>query len=418
MNLTKIILTLAFIMQNLAAENLSHFRGESRAKLEATALQQIDLIRHYTHISSPRPPTELLDLAEVKPHKAFSSSTIREFVDKVVKEIYETRRWGELIASDPSKFESEKSEDQKDADRKVLIKLIGNDFSKLLKQADLDSKQRADTDVIVDPREARVLSLLENYIFRNQPLVDPQRERSLDLSLAAKLQDKMGSLRSIDILGGVPTRLIFEGSNIRSFITIGSLISVRNGTDFIFVKTLELIVEKIQTESEKFFDKETGKRKKLNEAQEREFSLLESGQRYFQQRLTGARSNNQILSSLTRSQLDYLIDALIQLRGVDLPLAEELPELSVKFFNSYNPLEVAYLEAAKAASDTPSLATRRKLEEAEAALSQKQSEKDAYLFYVELEGQLSNYRQVLEDEARAAKVVAPIVERIKAEKSQ
>jgi hypothetical protein len=158
--------------------------------------------------------------------------------------------------------------------------------------------------------------------------------------------------------------------------------------DSYFVRTLELLSDKLLSEQNPFLDPKTRQVRKLDSNEANYLADLREAKKFVDEKLEGARKSNAVLMFLAKTQLDFLIDLMIQLRGRDIPLDREISQLDGVIYQLQNSADGAQFK-----ESDPMLA--------------------AYLFYRDLQSQLEYYRMTLESEAKAKKVIIPIVEKIK-----
>lgn len=417
-------LNLVALTMHLEAGNLSSYRDtKSLAAREAQVSQEIAQVQAYTGIHLPPPPAELLNIPFQRPHRHFSSTFIRGALKKAAQALMEERRWGKLPVNDPSKFSYEKESEQNESDLKILERNLGPSFLKLMEQMLWEAQQTSQTnlasvDIPATELQQKLKTAVSSYLLSHEPALKTG-ERALNLNPAQPLSQSLGSLEKVDVYAGVITRLIFDRKTAPSSpsrastisLSLSSLISVRTQADYFFVRVIQLLQLKIDRELKTFY-KENGQVRDLNTQEERAFSIYKQAREMVSKNLDGALRNQDALMSLSQTQLDYLIALMLTLRGKDLPVGEDIDDLSQVVFQKYTPIKEQYQKALADYARSRDSADKDKAAQLKTQLDPLEPDLAAYEFYTDLADQWYQYKETLASEARSQKVIQPIIEKI------
>ncbi len=344
------------------AENLGPYRNAQvaaksfpgvteRGDFQKLALQRTALLRELLNSKANEikwPANLPYPTEKNRPTRPFTSSYFRSALSRAAQALMEKETLGQPRVFDPSKQLYELNEDLWNSRREVFVaEVLKKDaggqsaFDRLVDvmhfesiSAELATPAAENTPTEL---EVKVAEHLKKWIAEQQPFPKVQ-EGAAEIQVQP-LEVQLGNLQRVEISEGYVTRLIFMKGEERMPLHTSMVAHVRSGLDKYFVIMFGFFHEELESQlaasyerDEKdgsFLKDEQGNRilRDKSEKNRERVMRLEKVESFISKRFEDAVRVNKGLLNLHLSQLTFLMDLLLQLRGEDVPVQGEMGAL-------------------------------------------------------------------------------------------
>ena len=306
------------------AGNLSDYRTDQTEKNESLASDRVKTLRKLLKTDGVNITQD--DLPNVRARRKFSSSFFKEIVNKAVDQLRDEDRYGTPDVFDPSKTINRIDREQLEKRRRIFSKAVGSfqaahaRIFKMIVIADREKQQRR----IKAKAETVLTAGISEYIKENEP------------KAAKSIEEILGKLEWAEVYEGHVLRLVF-GKPAKIKMSLSMLVTFRTDEDAYFLESLSFFLDRYQRayddirykkdKNGKFeYDKKTDRKipKDIEDVNMSKIREIIRGRRYVSSRLDGAIKANKAMTALSPRQLHFLIDLLLQLRGNDVPVVEDV----------------------------------------------------------------------------------------------
>jgi hypothetical protein len=372
--LKKLSLIILLISSSSFAYNLSHYR-----KFQGPDASSIEVAKERVKKLHALLDTKSEDMSELSEsegvftqtaeYQRFHSVRVTDYVKRVLLNIADElqieEQYGAPDVYDPSLFQAEQDEKKQLRRNKFCKRVLGDNFDVIYKEMTAQVKQ---SEASISKKElpesagenviART-ELIASYINENIPknIKTKVNENDERVETSVSLIESIGHLYRVDVYDDVTTKLRFTKDDMplgslkplrddkEIALSLSMLINIRTELDNYLVYVLSYIVERLEARKvnikQKMSDLQDwgglwGSEKVEHAALESDLTLLNSVLVHLQEKYEGALLANQILYQLDPKQIDFLIDLLIQLRGGDIPVMEDIETLKTIVTSSTN----------------------------------------------------------------------------------